>query len=189
MEPFETRDAKERELPHETEDARKARWATFQKCALVPAFRELRRRAAFATVQRLSCCQSCAHAELSEQYVSCLFFHVQDKDRCIETTLSRPLQLHLGFHFERVDVEARALAILKKHCRVEWSGDYGKCIIVSPKVPPSVRWAVVRSWVRKRSIAVYWKAMTAHLYDAGGVGRKRDLEAFEGDPMLSGLGA
>ena len=78
----------------------------------------------------------------------------------------RPLELHLGFDFASAAVEARALAILKKHCRVDWSGDHGKRIRVGPKVPPSVRWAAVRSWVRARSIAVHWQAQTAHLYAA-----------------------
>ena len=66
---------------------------------------------------------------------------------------------------------------------MDWNGDHGKRICVSPKVPPSVQLAAVRSWVRKRSIAVHWQALTAHLYAAGGVGRKRDREAFEGDPI------
>ena len=91
------------------------------------------------------------------------------------------MKLYLGFDFESVDVQARALAILKKHCRVDWNGDHGKRICVSPKVPPSVQWAAVRSWVRKRSIVVHWQALTAPLYAAGGVGRKRDREAFECD--------
>ena len=52
---------------------------------------------------------------------------------------------------------------------------------MSPKVPPSVHWAAIRSCVRMRSIAVYWQAQTAHLFAAGGVGRKRDSEAFEGE--------
>ena len=61
------------------------------------------------------------------------------------------------------------------------NGDHDKRICVSPKVPPSVHWAAIRSCVRMRSIAVYWQAQTAHLYAAGGVGRKRDREAFEGE--------
>ena len=159
------------------------RWLSFQKTTIVPAFRELRARNIYATVQKLACCQSCAHGDLSQQHTSYLFFHVQDKDRCIETPTSQPLKLYLGFLFESVDVQERALIILKKHCRVDWNGDRGKRICVSPKVPPSVQWAAVRSWVHKRSIAVYWQALTAHLYAAGGVGRKRDREAFEGDPI------
>ena len=128
---------------------------------------------------KLACCQSCAHGHLSQHHPSYLFFHTQNKDRCIETPATQPLELHLGFDFASAAVEARALAILKKHCRVDWSGDHGKRIRVGPKVPPSVRWAAVRSWVRARSIAVHWQAQTAHLYAAGGVGRKRDRAAFE----------
>ena len=116
------------------------RWSNFQKSTIVPAFRELRARNIFATVQRLACCQSCAHGDLSQQHTSYLFFHVQDKDCCIETPTSQPLKLYLGFDFESVDVQARALAILKKHCRVDWNGDHGTRICVSPKVPPSVQW-------------------------------------------------
>ena len=101
------------------------RWSNFQKSAIVPAFRELRARNIFATVQRLACCQSCAHGDLSQQHTSYLFFHVQDEDCCIETPTSQPLKLYLGFDFESVDVQARALAILKKHCRVDWNGDHG----------------------------------------------------------------
>lgn len=168
------------------ETARKARWATFQKSALVPAFRKLRARHIFATVQRLACCQNSAHAELSWQYDSFLFFHLQDKDYCIETPLSRPLKLYLGFDFRSVEDEALALAILKTYFRVEWNGDHRKRILISLKVS---FWEAIRSYVRKRSIAVYWKSLTAHLYAAGGVGRKRDLEAFEGDSMMSVLHA
>ena len=157
------------------------RWSNFQKSAIVPAFRELRARNIFATVQRLACCQSCAHGDLSQQHTSYLFFHVQDKDCCIETPTSQPLKLYLGFDFESVDVQARALAILKKHCRVDWNGDHGTRICVSPKVPPSVQWAAVRSWVRKRSIVVHWQALAAPLYAAAGVGRKRGREAVECD--------
>ena len=159
------------------------RWSNFQKTVIVPAFRELRAHNIFATVQKLACCQACAHGDLSQRYASYIFFHVQDKDHCNETPASQPLKLYLGFDFESVDVQARALSILKKHCRVDWNGDHGKRICVSPKVPPSVHWAAVRSWVRKRSIAVHWQAQTAHLYAAGGVGRKRDRDAFEGDPI------
>lgn len=159
------------------------RWLNFQETTIVPAFRELRAHNIFATVQKLACCQSCAHGELSQHHTSYLFFHVQDKDGCIETPASQQLQLHLGFDFESADVQAHALTILKKHCRVDWNGDHSKRICVSPKVPPTVHWAAVRSWVRKRSIAVYWHSQTAHMYAAGGVGRKRDREAFEGDPM------
>jgi len=158
------------------------RWSNFQKSAIVPAFRELRARNIFATVQKLACCQSCAHGDLSQQHTSYLFFHVQDKDSCIEAPTSQPLKLYLGFDFESVDVQARALAILKKHCRVDWNGDHGKRICVSPKVPPSVQWVGGGALlVRKRSIVVHWQALTAPLYAAGGVGRKRDREAFECD--------
>lgn len=159
------------------------RWLNFQKTAVVPAFRELRACKIFATVQNLACCQSCAHSELSQHHTSYLFFHAQDKDGCIETPASQQLELYLGFDFENDDTQARALTILKKHFLVDWNGDHGKRICVSPKVPPSVHWAVVLSWVRKRSIAVYWHAQTAHLYADGGVGRKRDREAFESDTM------
>ena len=114
------------------------RWSNFQKSVIVPAFRELRARNIFATVQKLACCQSCAHGDLSQQHTSYIFFHVQDKDFCIETPTLQPLKLYLGFHFESVDVQERALAILKKHCRVDWDGDNGNRICVSPKVPPSV---------------------------------------------------
>jgi hypothetical protein len=89
--------------------------------------------------------------------------------------------MYLGFDFESADVQACALAILKKRCRVDWNGDHNKLICVSVKVPPSVYWAAVRSWVRKRSIAIHWQEQTAHLYAADGVGRKRDREAFEGE--------
>ena len=91
------------------------RWSSFQKSAIVPAFRELRARNIFATVQKLACCQSCAHGDLSQQHASYVFFHVQDKESCIETPTSQPLKLYLGFDFESDDVQARALAILKKH--------------------------------------------------------------------------
>ena len=104
------------------------RWSNFQKTAIVPAFREL------ATVQKLACCQSCAHNDLSQYHNSYLFFHVQDKDDCIETPTSQPLELYLGFDFESVDVQTRALTILKKHCRVDWNGDHSKRICVSPKI-------------------------------------------------------
>ena len=56
------------------------RWSDFQKTAIVPAFRELRARNIFASVQKLACCQSCAHRELSPHHTSYLFFHVQDKE-------------------------------------------------------------------------------------------------------------
>ena len=157
------------------------RWRQFQKTALVPAFRELRARDIYASTQKLACCQTCAHGDLSQSHSSYLFFYSQDKDCCIETPATQPLELYLGFDFESAAVEARALAILKKHCRVDWNGDHDKSICVSPKVPPSVHWAAIRSCVRMRSIAVYWQAQTAHLYAAGGVGRKRDREAFEGE--------
>ena len=160
------------------------RWSNFQKTAIVPAFRELRAHNIYATVQKLACCQTCAHGDLSQRHTSYLFFHVQDKDGCINAPImSQTLELYLGYNFESVDVQACALAILKKHCRVVWNGDHGKRICMSPKVPPSVHWAAVRSWVRKRSIVVHWQAQTAHLYAAGGVGRKRDLEAFESDAI------
>ena len=100
------------------------RWSSFQKSAIVPAFREVWARNIFATVQKLACCQSCAHANLSEQHTSYLVFHVQDKDSCIETPTSQPFKLYLGFDFESVDVQERALAILKKYCRVDWNGDH-----------------------------------------------------------------
>ncbi len=145
----------------------------------MPAFRELRKRGVFATVQKLACCQSCAHGKLSELYSSYVFFHVQDKDHCVETDPTEQLVLYLGFVFESGSVEARALAILKKHFSVEWDGNYKKRILVSPKVPPSVYWSVLRAWVRTRSIAIYWHETTAHLYAPNGVGYKRDREAFE----------
>ena len=69
---------------------------TFQTTAIVPAFRELRARNIFATVQKLACCQTCAHGDLSQRHTSYLFFHVQDKDCCIETPTSQPLKLYLG---------------------------------------------------------------------------------------------
>ena len=70
------------------------RWSNFQKSAIVPAFRELRARNIFATVQKLACCQSCGHGDLSQQHTSYIFFHVQDKDCCIETPTSQPLKLY-----------------------------------------------------------------------------------------------
>ena len=157
------------------------RWSDFQKTGIVPAFRELRAHSTFASVQKLACCQSCAHGKLCQDHTSYIFFHLQDKDGCMQTPTTQPIELLLGFHFESAEVEARALAILKKHCRVNWNGDHGKRICVSPKVPPSIHWAAVRCWLRKRSIAFYWHAETAHLYAADGVGCKRDREAFEGD--------
>lgn len=157
------------------------RWSNFQKTAIVPAFRELRAHNTFASVQKPACCQSCGHAALCQDHTSYLFFHVQDKDGCIKTPATQPLELHLGFHFESAEVQTRALVILKKHCRVNWTGDHGTRICVSPKVHPSVHWTAVRRWLRKRSIAVYWHAQTGHLYAADGVGRKRDRDAFEKD--------
>ena len=61
------------------------RWSNFQKSAIVTAFRELRASNIFATVQKLSCCLTCAHGDLSPQHTPYLFFHVQDEDCCIET--------------------------------------------------------------------------------------------------------
>ena len=63
---------------------------------------------------------------------------------------------------------------------------HGTRICVSPKVPPSVQWVGGGALlVRKRSIVVHWQALTAPLYAAGGVGRKRDREAFECDLAIS----
>jgi len=53
------------------------------------------------------------------------------------------LRFHQGI--ASAAVEARALAILKKHCRVDWSGDHGERIRVGPKVPPSVGGPLVGS--------------------------------------------
>ena len=78
------------------------RWSNFQKTVIVPAFCELRAHNIFATVQKLACCQTCAHGDLSQRYASYIFFHVQDKDHCIETPASQPLKLYLGFDFESV---------------------------------------------------------------------------------------
>lgn len=157
------------------------RWLDFQKTTIVPAFRKLRARKIFASVRNLECCQTCAHYSLSEHHTSYLFYHMQNKDGCIETPLSQRLELYLGYHFETKDIEECALAILKKHFRVKWNGDHGKRICISPKMSPSENWGVLRSFVQKRSIAVYWQAETAHLYASGGVGRKRDRDIFEED--------
>ena len=52
----------------------------FQKTALVPAFRELRARDIYASTQKLACCQTCAHGDLSQSHSShSLFFHSQDR--------------------------------------------------------------------------------------------------------------
>ena len=40
-------------------------------------------------------------------------------------------------------------------------------------------WNRVRRWLLLRNIAVYWHALTSHLYKPGGVGAKRDRSAFE----------
>ena len=92
------------------------------------------------------------------------------------------------------DVQARALSILKKHCRVDWNGDHGKRICVSPKVPPSVHWAAVmllgfKRWSRRavarveaeyapdgprgQQIIQEWSAMKCA---DGGASRKRTHE-------------
>ena len=151
-------------------------WKEFRSTAIVPAFRELRRRGIFATVQNLACCQSCAHAELVD-HPSYVFFHQQDQDRCRESE-SDSLTLYLGFEFESAEVEARALTILKKYVMVHWNGDHRTRIVVTPKVP---HWTMVRKWVTARNVCLYWKEQTSHLYAIGGVGRKRDREAFEGE--------
>jgi hypothetical protein len=135
----ETNQEKQIQREHFTNNSLMERWSNFQKSAIVPAFRELRACNIFATVQKLACCQTCANGDLSEQHTSYIFFHIQDKDGCIETPTSQPLKLYLGYAFESVDVQAVALAILKKHCLVDWNGDYSKRICVSPKVPPSVQ--------------------------------------------------
>ena len=61
------------------------------------------------------------NGDLSQQHTSYIFFHVQDKDCCIETPTSQPLKLYLGFDFESVDVQERALAILNGSTAV-WTG-------------------------------------------------------------------
>mmetsp|Transcript_3156 Transcript_3156/g.6796 ORF Transcript_3156/g.6796 Transcript_3156/m.6796 type:complete len:289 (+) Transcript_3156:334-1200(+) len=83
------------------------RWRHFQTTALVPAFRELRANNIYASVLKLACCQSRAHGHLS-QHPSYLFFHAQDKDRCIETPATQPLELHLGFSALRAPPSRRA---------------------------------------------------------------------------------
>ena len=84
------------------------RWRHFQTTALVPAFRELRANNIYASVLKLACCQSCAHGHLSQHHPSYLFFHAQDKDRCIETPATQPLELHLGFSALRAPPSRRA---------------------------------------------------------------------------------
>ena len=75
------------------------------------------------------------HAELSAEHASYVFYHVQDKERCLEAGPSQPLCLYLGYDFEDAATEARALAILKKHLDVEWDGDHRTRICVRPKAP------------------------------------------------------
>ena len=72
----------------------------------------------YASTQKLACCQTCAHGDLSQSHSSYLFFHAQDKDRCIETPATQPLELYLGFDFASAAVKARALAILKRSTAV-----------------------------------------------------------------------
>jgi len=156
------------------------RWRHFQTTALVPAFRELRANNIYASVLKLACCQSCAHGHLSQHHPSYLFFHAQDKDRCIETPATQPLELHLGFSALRAPPSRRARWPSSRSTAVSTgTATMASASASAPRCPPSVRWAAVRSWVRARSIAVHWQAQTAHLYAAGGVGRKRDRAAFE----------
>ena len=111
------------------------RWKDFERCCMVPAFRELRAGRVYASTRKLACCQTCAHAELSAEHASYVFYHVQDKEHCLEAGPSQPLCLYLGYDFEDAATEARALAILKKHLDVEWDGDHRTRICVRPKAP------------------------------------------------------
>ena len=153
-------------------------------------FRDLWFQKIFATVQKLSYCESCKPGDhlfdvsgtvTNPRHEFTNLCDILNKQYSCCTSQSLNLKMYLGFDFESADVQACALAILKKRCRVDWNGDHNKLICVSVKVPPSVHWAAVRSWVRKRSIAIHWQEQTAHLYAADGVGRKRDREAFEGE--------
>ena len=59
--------------------------------------------------------------------------------------------------------------------------------VLAQRCPHRKNWGVLRSFVQKRSIAVYWQAETAHLYAIGGVGRKRDRDIFEEDMTELGV--
>ena len=46
------------------------------------------------------------------------------------------------------------------------------------------RWARVRAFVKARAVAVYWQALTSHLYAPGQVGAARDAIAYQTDEAL-----
>ena len=49
------------------------------------------------------------------------------------------------------------------------------------------RWARVRAFVKARAVAVYWQALTSHLYAPGQVGAARDAIAYQTDEALRGM--
>ena len=49
------------------------------------------------------------------------------------------------------------------------------------------RWARVRAFVKARAVAVYWQALTSHLYAPGQVGAARDAIAYQTDEALRGI--
>ena len=49
------------------------------------------------------------------------------------------------------------------------------------------RWARVRAFVKARAVAVYWQALTSHLYAPGQVGATRDAIAYQTDEALRGM--
>ena len=153
------------------------RWLHFQKTAITPAFKDLRNSQIFCSVQKLKWCQTDAHAELSGDYSSYVFFHWQSKMSCIELESDQEMKLYIGYHFETTEVEARAILALRKYFNVLWDGDKRKCIILCSK--DRSLWAVIRRWFVIRCISLYWHGLTSHLYASGCVGRKRDRCAFE----------
>lgn len=148
----------------------------FRKAALTPAFRMLRQHGIHASTWRNVCCKSCGHAELGDLHPSYVFYVLP---------FVPVSKLYLDHHFESDATQELTLSVLRHFCDVEWDGDRSKCIIVRPKPPP--HWATVRRWVRTHAIAMYWFALTSHLYAPGGVGCKRDRMNFERDMGIEAL--
>ena len=45
----------------------------------------------------------------------------------------------------------------------------------------------MRAFVKARAVAVYWQALTSHLYAPGQVGAARDAIAYQTDEALRGI--